>query len=65
MGKSKKGKSKKKKGKQLSDEEKAKQAEMKALAEKEKLVRRTRLTQSFLKVNNENCNNASIMLIIM
>lgn len=39
-----------KKKKPLTEEEKVKQAEMKALAEKEKLVRRRRLTNVFLKV---------------
>lgn len=45
-------KGKKKKGKPLTDEEKAKLAEQKALAEREKLIRRKRLTQAFLKVPN-------------
>jgi hypothetical protein len=45
----KKGKSKGKKKKPLTDEEKAKQAELKALAEREKLLRRRQLTSAFLK----------------
>jgi len=49
MPKSKKGR--KKKG-NLTEEQKAKQAEQKALAEKEKLVQRHKLTDSFLKVFN-------------
>lgn len=44
----KKGKGKKE---PLTDEQKAKLAEQKALAEKEKLIRRKRLTTAFLKVN--------------
>lgn len=44
-----KGKSKKRK-EPLTEEQKIKQAEQKALAEREKLIRRKRLTTAFLKV---------------
>lgn len=46
-----KGKSKKRK-EPLTEEQKIKQAEQKALAEREKLIRRKRLTTAFLKVKN-------------
>lgn len=49
-----KGKSKKSKKRKepLTEEQKIKQAEQKALAEKEKLIRRKRLTTAFLKVKD-------------